>query len=356
MSLNKKKKIIIFSIGILCCLVFIFLPIKFQYYINYPGKVIPARNWILRRAADGSLTASFRNYKTGVVENYSAFQTDRSDAVKFQMNPDLNNRNIVRKSQTVATINSNDIERQLTLLKGQLSIARATLLENITGEKAALIQEAENKLSLAEEESKMQNQILERQKAMFEKNLIPSQDYEITISMARVTQMRVLSEKASLEALKTGLKPESIKKDQAQIEAIENEISVLEERAARLNIIAPFSGKLIRPSSEDTLLIIEDTKKIIMMGVDWENSADFSESTLVNIKTLKRRMTFSGKVYRVENYLEISNGKQLVPIYVEPLEEIVELPTGLIVSCKAMLSEVTPLGYCYKVIKTIFVE
>lgn len=74
------------------------------------------------------------NYKTGINQSYDVTLFDRGDAMKFSFSDKLHSGYGIKTDDTIAVVYSNEIERQIESIRGQILSAKASLSMNLTGE------------------------------------------------------------------------------------------------------------------------------------------------------------------------------------------------------------------------------
>ena len=120
LTLTSRKTLIIW-IAILSIIgITLLLPIKISYNLFVRGKILPANEWIIYKGSDGRLTSQLINYKTGINQSYDVTLFDRGDALQFEFNPSLASGTSIEKNDTSAVIYSNENERQIENLKGEI--------------------------------------------------------------------------------------------------------------------------------------------------------------------------------------------------------------------------------------------
>jgi len=251
-------KITIATIAILAIILLFIFPINLPHSVKVPGKVLPQKEWVLRKTDNGLIVTQLINNKTGLSEDYFVTQFERGDAVQLELKSKKNNFS-VSKNDTIGIIHSNEINRRLVQLQGKLAETKASLKLNLTGVKKAIISAAKEKLAFEEEKSKEQKKILARLKAMYEKDLISVEEYEIAQNESNLNDINIAIAKAQLEAVKTGEKPEQIQFINSQINTLENEIAILENRISNFVIISPIDGIENQIPNSDTILFVADT-------------------------------------------------------------------------------------------------
>ena len=121
LTLTSRKTLIIWIAFLSIIGITLFLPIKISYNLFVRGKILPANEWIIYKGTDGRLTSQLINYKKGINQSYAVTLFDRGDAMQFEFNPSLASGTIIGQNDTIAVIYSNENERQIENLKGEIS-------------------------------------------------------------------------------------------------------------------------------------------------------------------------------------------------------------------------------------------
>lgn len=354
MNVSRYKVTIIVVAAIALLAVFFQLPLTFTHKIDAAARILPAREWILQRGNDGSLMATMRNHRNALVENYSVVQVERGDAVQFRFSSKLETRERISLGDTIGAIHSNEVVRQLARQRGNLSQAQATLDLYLSGEKAAVVEEARRKWALSREKATLQKEILARQEELFKKDLISREAYEITKNTADVYQLEAGMARAQLQTVKTGAKPEQIQLIRFQIQSIKDEIRVLENRIRRFTLLAPFDGRIIRTPARDTLLIVNDTAMVALIPVNINHFPEIQTGRTVQFNVNSAQSKIRGQIIRVNKNLMVLNGEQVFTAIAEIENYPEHFPLNYITACSISGSRLTPLEYVGRFIKTLF--
>ena len=343
--MTKRLPIIISGSLVIFILGLLFIPLKIRYSISANAKIIPAKEWILTKAEDGSIMIDLSDYMSGISRSITAMQIERGDIIQFKLSPTLKSDEFVSEGDTVGYILSTMMDRQLTSLKGDLEIARASLGVNITGEKKAAVEEAIHQLFMKKEEAKIQQVLLERQQALLEQNLISQEEFEITQKMAKVAEIDVRAAEAQLQVMQTGAKPELIYLIETQIQSLENEIDVLEEKMINHTICSPIGGRIYHFISSDTLCIVGDSSYVAVILVEAKNFLEVSTGQRVDLKLTGFGDTPSGRVVRIEERFRNINGEQIFAVIAELKSSGGKLPINSITPCTIRGKPKSPMEY-----------
>jgi len=351
MKLNRTHYI---GFAVFLVIVFLILPVKFHYSFRTIGKIIPEKVWILQKTNDGSLMATLTDNKNGLVQNYSIIQVERGDATRFQLSPTLNEKEYVSEHDTIGSIHSYEVLRQLIQLEGELVVAKATLRTQLVGEKEAIIQEARQQLVLAREKAELQRRLFLRQDSLFLHNLVSQEEYELVQSEAKIAEIEVNIAEVQLQTVTTGVKPEQIEMIEAEIRSLENDIRIRKNQMEAFNLQTPIAGKLYRSFSSDTLLSVCDTSYVLVIPVKWQYHAELSPGRSVFLKSAEGSTRLSAKILRIEDNIKILNREQvfMAVALIEGDQEF--LYPNLIVPCTVQGRSLSPLHYVIRLVQSMF--
>lgn len=347
-------KKIFYGLGVIVGLIVIlhFLPVTIPYSINVPGKIIHSAEWILQRGDDGSVMSTFYDHKTGFIKNYSAVQIERGDAVSFQLSPSVLSKETINPGDIVGMFHSNNLYQELSELNRELALAKASLVVSRTGEKIEIVNETKAKLAFAEENLLNHNRIFSRQDSLYQHNLISREEFELTKSMKQVFEIETAIAKAHLQVVQSGDKPEQIDFFKSEIEAIEAEIQVIEEKSKYFTLICPIAGKIYQSISSDTLLTVGDTTCIVLIPISMKYFADVESTQPVNFEFPNNKKA-SGKIIRKEAISRVLNNEQVFLVYAEMEDFGNQAPIGFIFPCSITIKSLKPLPYFFQVMKSI---
>ncbi len=210
LTLNSHKKIIIWVAVITIIILSLILPINIKYNIYVKGKLLPNKEWIIYKGTDGRLTSLITNYRTGMNQSYDVTLFDRGDAMRFSFNQKLHSGSRLFVNDTVAIVYSNEIERQIENLKGEIIAAKASLSLNLTGEKEAIIEQENKTLDYSIKQSEEQKKILDRVKTLYDKGLASLEEYEIAKGTYELNVINSSISKARFHSVQTGEKKEKV--------------------------------------------------------------------------------------------------------------------------------------------------
>lgn len=331
--MNKKNTtLLIIIVAIL--ITFYFLPIEFPVSIKQKGKLLPYKTWTLAKGTDGRLITSLNDISTGLNNEFSVTQFERGDAVQFKFNLPVINDNIINQGDTVGYIISNEIEKDIQKLLGELESAKASLYVQKSSEKESIVEAEKNKLDFAEKELEEQTKIYERKKKLFERDLISKQEFEADEAKYELAKININIANERLRSVQSGVKKEEINYAELQISAIQNEINVLKKRYESNNIVVPISGIVSRTFSTDTLLVVNDiSKSVIIIPVLWEDSRKIQLEQNVTISSPYSDSNILGKIVSINSTVMSNNNIQYVLVTAIADKITSDFKPGLFVDC-----------------------
>ncbi|MBK6914853.1 MAG: hypothetical protein IPH11_14810 [Ignavibacteriales bacterium] len=333
--MSSVQKTVLLLFIIILAVVIYFLPVNLPLTLSARAKILPASEWIVAKNDNGQIVTTLFDHKSGVHKNYSVSNFERGDDVRLIFRSDLKINSFVNTTDTIAKLYSNEIERQLTALKGSLEVAKASLKLNQTGDKASLIRMAEEQLAFQKKNAEEQRKILSRQEQLYQKDLISQEEYEISKGTAELNDLQIAIANANLETVLTGEKTEQIDFINSQIKSFENEIAVLEKRFADFNIIPAINGTISKISIGDTLLSIQNTDEyLLMIPVNLKYQKYISIDEQVSFYSETNQADFYGKIISINNSVQYLLGEPVIIVTAAIENNKQPLNTGLITECE----------------------
>lgn len=350
LTLTSRKTLFFWIILISVIIVLLLLPIKINYNLSVKGKILPTKEWIIYKGTDGRLTSQLINYKTGISQSYDVNLFDRGDAMQFAFNTSLHSGAQILANDTIGVVYSNEIERQIENLKGQINLAKASLSLNLTGEKQAIIDQENKNLEYAIKQAEEQKKILDRMQVMYEKGFVSKEEYEITKGNYDLNNINISISKARLQSVESGAKQEQIGFIKSQIISLENELAVLKKRFEGFTIISPISGIVNRKTNSDTLLMISDVSEFMLISpVKIVDKQFITKSAKIDINAAGKKLSDTAYVLEIDNNIKIVNGIQVVTVTSIISGSSQYLVPNLIVDCYIQTGKLSPIDYLGRV-------
>lgn len=334
--------IFIAAVLIVAGLVLLLMP-DTPYTIEAQGQLLPVKEWMVTRTADAYLTATLYNHALGTPESFSVAQFERQDAMRFTFNSAVTRGDYIRAGDTVGTMHSSQVNRELARLQGQLATERATLNLYAAGEKTSTVAEAQRQVSRAELLVREQEKIVARLKTLQDKGITSDQELEVEEGTLRIYQSEVEIARARLQSVRTGAKPEQLDLIRARIAGLESEIEAVGQRAENFTLVSPIDGALYMRTQSDTLLVVADTSRfVVFMPVAWDERPYLAEGQEVLLESPGLPEAYPGRLIRMENYVRTMGGMQGFMVMAEVRPDAYLLP-GIMVRCTIVSDPVSPL-------------
>ena len=346
----------IYLSGFAALVIFVFaVPFKIPFTINTVGKLLPAEEWIITHTTDGRFQTKLVNHKNGLFKNIFEVQFERGDAGNFEIMPDIFNGSEIKKGQTVAKINSNITEQNLIELKGELEETKASLKLFAAGEKDEIINEIKSKVAYAEKQAEEENKIYLRQKAMFEKDLISEEEYEIYKGRKELADLNITTLKAGLEVVNSGAKKEQIDFLTAKLSSLEKQIEKTEELQQKYNLTSPINGYVSNFFTGDTILIVSNADEyMLVMPVEIKTKSLVKPEQNVEIEIPQIENSFKSAVTSINKQPQLINNKYYVFVYAELNNASLKGITNINVQCKINCGDVGITEFLLTHIKLLF--
>lgn len=340
------KSLFIGIIILLLIIIFLVLPIKIDYKLKVQGKILPVKEWIIYKGTDGRLTSLLTDYKSGINQSYDVTLFDRGDAMQFAFSAGIHSSSSVQIKDTIATIYSNEIERQIENLKGQIVSIKASLLSNLSGEKDAIINQEKNNLAYSVKQAEEQKKIFDRIEALYKRGLASQEEYEIAKGIHDLNKINILIYESRLESVQTGSKEEQISFIKSQIGALEKELAVLKKRFKTFTLLSPIKGVVNRKTNSDTLMIISDTTEFVIISpIRTEDKKFINPTQQVEIYINRIKQNVNVNLINLDNRAEILNGIQVVTALSVIESKTNDIIPGLLVECIINTGSLTPLQH-----------
>lgn len=222
----------------------------------------------LIRTAEGNLVSTLKDNIYNTTYNYDVTEFQRGDVVAFKLNKDIAEKRYITEGDTLGVISSNEEQRNLIELKGQLEVLQAQLDFHTTGQKPEDVLLAAEQRDLAEQELETQHKLMDRTRELIKDGAISEQEFEIQENLLKVKELEAKIAQANYLSVTTGEKPEQEKLVRAQIEALSWQIEQIESRLNYFTITAPFTGRIQFPrptllETDTEILTITDTVKSV---------------------------------------------------------------------------------------------
>jgi len=352
MIYTAKKHYLIPVILIIVLIFFLLnLLIKPNLTIKTLSEVFPKEKWLLIRGTNGQLISSMIDYESGLTVQYNLNQFERGEfiSLKYFFNPQ--EKKFFNKGDTILSIYSSEVEDRLVTIEGELNIAKANLISQSTGQKEALIKEAQSRLNYVDEKINEQKILFDRSKALYEKNLISQQDYETQKWILDLLEIEKKIYKAQLENFSTGVKLEDIKLLKSQISALESRLNFLKKRKNDLTITSPISGSLLNVFSQDTLMTLINDREVILHTPVKISDLQFLKNGII-VKLQIDNSYYEGQIVFINKEIKLINNQQVVFISIKLDNRNGKLLSGMVLETLLQIKEISLIEYIQRLLSS----
>lgn len=314
----------------------VLVPVDVPFRLDSVARVTPARQWVVLKSPEGSLSATLYDHRSGLLSNQEAYQFDRGDLVQVQFKSGWVTGSRIRAGETVATILSNQLGEELVRLKNQLAVEQANLGVVATGQKPEVLKKMEEEINLANADLEMRRKTLERMKVLSTDGLVPPTDLEQAENAFKESQARVRVAETSLHVSATGEKRETVELVSSRIASLQKEIAFLENKQRKYALTAPIAGQVrFENTVEGERLLVEDTSaQVLHIPVRLRDSAYVLTGMKITLLLADNQTTVPASILEVGARVELLNREQVVIIKAatDPGAEL--LPFGAVVRCQ----------------------
>lgn len=347
----KKNYIVYFLIILIVFVILLSLIIKPTLTIKTFSEVFPKERWILVGGTNGQLISSMIDYESGFTVQYNLNQFERGEQISLKYLFNYKEKKFFNKGDSILSIISSDVEDRLITLEGEYEVAKANLKSQSSGQKEALIKEAQNRLNYTEEKINEQKVIFQRINSLFEKGLISQQEYETQKWILDLLEIEKKINKAQLENISTGVKQEEIDLLKSQIASLESKLNFLKNRKSELTIISPISGYVSNIFSQDTLMTLINDREIILHAPVKISDLEFlKKGETVKLQLNDFEKAYSGLIILINKEVKILNNQQVVFISIKLDNKDGELLPGMVLESLIQVKEISLFEYIQRLL------
>lgn len=348
--LHKKRSLIISAVIGIFLIVFCSFFIRIPLHISAIGIIFPQAEWKIEKTNPDEIITTLNYYLSPQAGITKAFIFDRGDVINFNIDSSIHDGKILDIKDTVVTIRSVMLEEQLTVLRGNLAVAMATLKSYRSGEKQSLINEAEQNVKLEKLKMSEQELIVSRMKELKEKDLIAQQEYEIAKNTLDLYETQVELAEAQLRTISTGVKQELIEQINNEIKLYRNQLSILNNKKEEYFLKSPIKGRIRRFFNSDTLLLLQDiSSMLVSFPVSLYNSQNIRIGQKVLIFSPEYSIKWEAEIIRIDSTVTLFNNQQLLYTYAKISHIPRKLHPGMVVKCKIYCRHINLLEYMKRI-------
>jgi uncharacterized protein with GYD domain len=328
------------------------VPVRFPSGVNTYATIAPTNRWILAKSTDGQLISSSFNYRTGMSDGYRVSTFSQGSSVYFTLDSTLAPGRSVSVGDTIASLYSSDVAERLIALNGQLAAARGALAVNSSGQKSAVVMEAEKRLEFAKRRRQEHRKVERRTVLLFEQKFISQGEYDRVVSEANALEDDIALAEANLEVALTGAKPEMVDLSSANIAALQGEIEAVKRRASTLVVTAPIAGTITPTYSGDTLVVITSTDYLALIPVRRSDYARVAATPQPRLTVRGLSTTVQGKLVGLGHEFKVIGGREALIAIGQLDGPNTDVMPGMLVPCRIQCRSVSVLDWVNQMRRT----
>jgi hypothetical protein len=324
----------------------LFLPIKLHYSFEATAMVYPIQEWQLKRGQDDSYVSELQNFQTNVLSHLKSYKFERGDISEVNFMDGLVSGGYLNSHDTVAYIHSYYIENEINKLLNLKKVEEDALKIQASGEKEALVQQANQRYDFAKREYELANKNYVRQQKLYNDSVISTADFEVYESAYHLAKINVQIAHSDLLALQTGAKQEEINYIQQRIDSYSREIEFLESLKSQYFIVPPISGIVSYNNSVDEILTISDTSQYILkIPVKISNIQYLMEISAIEFSVPGYNDKLDASFINLDENVNLLPNQQMVMAKALISGGQFKLYPGMAVQCKVICDEITLFQY-----------
>lgn len=268
----------------------------------------------------------------------------------------------VRQGQVVAQIDRAEFVQKVREIEAKVAQAKAAADEIEAGTRSEEIRQAEEAVKQAQSRYDNAKTQRERMEALYEKKIISKKDFDNAATECTVYEAQLSSSQEQLKQLKEGARREVREGSRAKLKEMEALLAQEQIRLQNTQIVAPFSGEIVRRNVDNGALVSPSTPLVTLVHVDTlKVLANVLEKDISLIKVgMKAKVLteaypdkpFEGTIVRINEALDLATrtlqaeinvpnpGRLLKPGMFARIEVVLkEKPDALAVPREAVLEE-----------------
>jgi HlyD family secretion protein len=253
----------------------------------------------------------------------------------------------VRQGQVVAQIDRAEFLHKVREVEAKVAQAKANLAEVEAGSRPEELRQAEEAVKQAQ--SRFDNTRLQRERveALFKRQVISKKEADVAEMEYTVAEAQLAFSQQSLKLLREGARQEVRDASQARLKEMEAILAQERIRLQNTQIIAPFSGEMIRryvdagalvsPSTPVVTLVYTETLKVVANVLERDISL-LKPGMKAKIQTeAYPGRFFEGKVTRINTAVDLATRTLQAEIYIPNPNRL--LKPGMFAKLEVILSE-----------------
>jgi multidrug efflux pump subunit AcrA (membrane-fusion protein) len=268
----------------------------------------------------------------------------------------------VRQGQVIAQIDRGEFVQKVREAEAKVAQAKAAADEIEAGTRSEDVRQAEEAVKQAQSRFENAKMHRERMEALYEKKIISKKDFDNADTECTVCEAQLSSSQERLKQLKEGARREVREGSRAKLKEMEAILAQEQIRLQNTQIVAPFSGEIVRRNVDSGALVSPSTPLVTLVHVETlKVLANVLEKdiSLVKVGMKVKVLTeayqdkpFEGTIVRINEALDLATrtlqaeinvpnpGRLLKPGMFARIEVVLkEKPDALAVPREAVLKE-----------------
>lgn len=309
--------------GVLAALVFALTVIKAERRVGSPCEVEAGSRFVVTSPFGGTLETMLMegpgNAGGADTERRerSVLQATQSDFSVVAYGLRVKEGDSVNVGDTLVVLSSNRYLATLATTEARRDRIAAERNLLLSGPKQDAIKELRAEIQEAAATVQNRESELQRKKMMYEKKLIPENEYESARTELEVAKAQRQAKNSKLALLISDPKAEELAIKEAELASLEAEIDFLKTQIAASTVLSPISGEAARIERSGVLIEIADLDPVRLHLLVHENDIDdvrLNASVSLKVRSLPFR-EFQGRVARIADLADtLGDGRRFLVI------------------------------------------
>ena len=310
-DIMKKPFRLVSYIIVIAVLIIVLFFVPFKHRVTGEVMVEPIAEFSLLLNDLGLLE---KKYQQGGVDSElksSYIQMASLELGSLELIPYVKDGQPVSDGDTLAILVSNQVTREIEAERSILHQLQNDLALLQSPPKKEEIDEAVSQVNAAQASFDQAKRDEERLKGLFDKNLIPKDEFETALSKTEIANAELENRKAKLNLLKSPPKPEEEAVIQSQIEKQQARLSFLQTQKDAQSIVSTIAGSVVINEDDDKFLsVINNSQVEVKVPV-----SDFDIDLIRKEQPVKLKVrsyiskVFEGKVVHIPRDATVENDK-----------------------------------------------
>jgi len=174
----------------------------------------------------------------------------------------------VRQGQVIAQIDRADFIQKVREIEAKVAQAKAQYAELEAGTRAEDVREAEEAVKQAQSRFNNARQQRERVEALYKRQVISKKEFDVAEMDYNVTEAQLAASEQRLKSLKEGARPEVKAASLGKLREMEAILAQEQIRLQNAQIVAPFSGEIVRRNVDNGSLLSPSTPVVTLVHLE----------------------------------------------------------------------------------------